>query len=89
MKNLKLRSHFLYTLLFAVFLISCDDSVKEKYPCGKFTVRNGTSEWSFGEIRDIDSVNMHSKNHITIYSNGVKQDIFADWIQVTKNQNCK
>lgn len=89
MEKLKLRSYSVYTLLFAVFLTSCDGSIKENYSCGKFTVRNGTSEWNFGEIRDIDSVNMHSKHHIAIYSNGVKQDIIADWIQVVKYQNCK
>lgn len=30
MKNLKLRSHFLYTLLVAVFLFGCNDSYTER-----------------------------------------------------------
>lgn len=81
-----LTRYTLYTVLVAV-LFSCNQQSKSEN-CGKFMVRNGTSEWNYGQINDVDSLQFHNKNHVTIYINGVKQEIHSDWIQVGRFSNC-
>ena len=77
----------LYAVLVAVFFISCEEQTK-KERCGKWIVRNGTSEWNCGQINDVDSLQFHNQKHVTIYIGGVKQEIYSDWIQVARLPNC-
>lgn len=84
---MKKLSYVFYLVLAAVF-ISCNSDT-EKQRCGKWIVRNGTSEWNYGQINDVDSLTFQNKNHVTIYINGTKQEIHSEWIQVARLPNCR
>ena len=84
MKNL--RTKLSYTLLVAVFLSSCD---REPTYTKRFVVSTSVDDNWTTSLIECDSVNMISQNHITVFVDGLKSDIYAGQIKVHSNPSYK
>ena len=76
-----------YAMLVAVFFTSCNEHTNNN-KCGKWVIKNGSSEWNYGIINDVDSLKFKSKTELDIFIDGSKVTIHSDWIQVARYSNC-
>ncbi|WP_445749968.1 hypothetical protein [Polaribacter sp.] len=83
MKNLKLRSHFLYTLLVAVLFVGCkqDNGYTKRYIVSKSDDNN----WTASGIIECDSVTMVNRNKAILWVDGQKLNIEGQIIKIFSN----
>ena len=82
---LKLR-HFLYALLVAVFIISCNNSKTKRRPLTLVSENGDYWGWSASHI-DCDSVQFISEQAAWIWRDGTKMKIIAQKVRVYSNGN--
>lgn len=72
-------------LLAVVMLVGCNNTPKEKVEKKDYCVIiSNNNNWS-NEYVECDSFKMTDKNHIYIYSDGVMNEIYAEYIVVSSN----
>jgi ABC-type uncharacterized transport system auxiliary subunit len=81
MFKLSLKSHLLYTLLVAVFLVGCEPEYNKKYIVSKSDDNN----WTTSGVIECDSVTMVNRNKATLWIDGQKLNLEGQLIKVFSN----
>jgi hypothetical protein len=83
MFKLSLKSHLLYTMLVAVFLVGCGPEYNKKYIVSKSDDNN----WTTSGVIECDSVTMVNKNKATLWVDGQKLNLEGQLIKIFSNSD--